>query len=270
MKLVDSHCHLDDAQFAEDRAAVIERAHTAGVEHMLAIGTGNGPPDLEAAVRLADDWPSIYATVGVHPNDAPKIDAHTYEDLEQLLEHPKVKAIGEIGLDYHWGVPKEQQLPVFIQQLAIASAGRRPVVIHTRDAWRDTLEVLRTHWAPTGLPCVMHCFTGNAQQARESLDMGFYLAFGGVTTFPKSASIREAARITPLDRLLIETDSPYLAPVPHRGQRNEPAFVAHTAKLIAEIRGLSSEQLAQETTQNFMRLFRISSPAITGPKDQLH
>jgi TatD DNase family protein len=270
VKLVDSHCHLDDAQFTEDRAAVIERAHAAGLEWMLAIGTGNGPPDLESAVHLADDWPSIYATVGVHPNDAPKVDDHTFKRLEHLLSHRKVKAIGEIGLDYHWGVPKEQQLPVFTKQLAIASAARMPIVIHTRDAWTDTLDVLRKHWAPTDLPCVMHCFTGNAQQARECLDMGFYLAFGGVITFPKSAFIREAARITPLDRLLIETDSPYLAPVPHRGKRNEPAFVAHTAALIADIRNLSSDQFADKTTQNFMQVFRIPSPAIAGSEDQLH
>jgi TatD DNase family protein len=237
---------------------------------MLAIGTGNGPPDLEAAIRLADAWPSIYATVGVHPNDAPKIDDKTFRHLERLLAHHKVKAIGEIGLDYHWGVSKEQQLPVFTQQLAIASATSMPVVIHTRDAWTDTLDVLRTEWAPRGLACVMHCFTGDAQQARECLDMGFYLAFGGVTTFPKSGSIREAARITPLDRLLIETDSPYLAPVPHRGKRNEPAFVAHTAKLIAEIHDLSLEQLADRTTRNFMQLFQIPSTEIDGPGDQLH
>ncbi len=269
MGLVDSHCHLDDAQFTDDRAAVIERARAAGVECMLAIGTGNGPPDLEAAVRLADEWPSIYATVGVHPNDAPKIDEHTFEHLEQLLLHPKVKAVGEIGLDYHWGVPKEQQVPVFTKQLAIASAARMPVVIHTRDAWKDTLDVLRKHWAPTGLPCVMHCFTGDAQQARECLEMGFFLAFGGVTTFPKSASIREAARITPLDRLLIETDSPYLAPVPYRGKRNEPAFVAHTAELIAGIHNLPSEQFAAKTAQNFRQLFRIPS-TITGTEDQLN
>jgi TatD DNase family protein len=270
VRLVDSHCHLDDAQFAQDRTGVIDRAHAAGLEYMLAIGTGNGPPDLEAAVRLADDWPSIYATVGVHPNDAPKIDNQTFKTLERLLAHHKVKAIGEIGLDYHWGVPKEKQLPVFTDQLAIASAARMPVIIHTRDAWTDTVEILRTNWIPTGLPCVMHCFTGDSQQARECLDMGFYLAFGGVTTFPKSAAIREAARITPLDRLLIETDSPYLAPVPHRGKRNEPAYVAHTARLLAEIYGLSAEELADQTRTNFMQLFRIPSSSRTEPEDQLN
>ncbi len=137
---------------------------------------------------------------------------------------PKVRALGEIGLDYHWGVPKEAQMPVFLRQLALAAKARKPIVIHTRDAWEDTLAVLRSEWAATGLPCIMHCFTGNTAQARECLDLGFTLSFGGVTTFPKAGDIREAARIVPEDRLLLETDCPYLAPVPHRGKRNEPGI----------------------------------------------
>jgi TatD DNase family protein len=257
--LVDSHCHLDDSQFESDRAAVIERARAAGVSCLLAIGTGNGPPDLAAAVRLADEYPFIYATVGVHPNDTPKIAADTFADLERLLKHPKVKAIGEIGLDYHWGTPKETQSAAFIRQLEIAAAAKMPIVIHTRDAWTDTLDVLRTHWAETGLPCLMHCFTGTAEQARECLDLGFHLAFGGVTTFPKASEIRESARITPADRLLIETDSPYLAPVPFRGKRNEPAYVAHTAKVIAGVRGVTVDELARQTTHNCARFFGIAT-----------
>lgn len=264
MNLADSHCHLDDAQFSSDREQVIGRARAAGLKYMLAIGTGEGPPDLEAAIRLADKWPSVYATVGVHPNDSPKIGRDTFSHLSRLITHPKAKAIGEIGLDYHWGVPKDAQMPVFIEQLSIASAARMPIVIHTRDAWRDTLEVLGQHWAPSGLPCVMHCFTGDVEQARECLDLGFHLAFGGVTTFPKSAAIREAARITPLDRLLLETDAPYLAPVPCRGKRNEPAFVAHTAKAIAELRGISVEELGEATTRNFERLFAITEANASG------
>ena len=257
MQLVDSHCHLDDAQFNADRETVIQRAHAAGVNYLLAIGTGEGPPDLESAVRLANSYPFIFATVGVHPNDAPKLQENTFKDLERLLRHPKVKALGEIGLDYHWGVPQATQLPVFIQQLEIAAAALVPVIIHTRDAWTDTLNVLRTHWAPTGLPCVMHCFTGNPEQARECLDLGFHLAFGGVTTFPKAAEIREAARHMPSDRLLLETDSPYLAPVPYRGKRNEPAFVVHTAETIAQVRGVTVEELAIQTTANFAKLFGL-------------
>ena len=259
MKLVDSHCHLDDAQFAGDRTAVIERARIAGIEYLLAIGTGDGPPDLSAAVRLAEEYPFIYATVGVHPNDAPKIDDHTFAHLESLLEHPKVRAIGEIGLDYHWGVPKDLQAQAFVRQLAIAKEASMPIVIHTREAWDDTLEILRSNWASTGLSCVMHCFTGDAQQARTCLDLGFYLAFGGVTTFPKSTAIREACCLTPPDRLLIETDAPYLAPVPFRGKRNEPAFAVHTAAVIADLRGITVDSLASQTTQNFERVFLLSA-----------
>ncbi len=255
MHLVDSHCHLDGGQFHPDRDAVVERARAGGVRTVLAIGTGQGPPDLKAAIRLAEAHEFIFATVGVHPNDAPKHDARTFDDLERLLEHPKVKAIGEIGLDYHWGVPREAQIPVFTRQLEIAGANRMPVVIHTRDAWQDTIDILRYRWAGNTLPCVMHCFTGTAEQARECLDLDFYLSFGGVATFPKAAEVREAARITPDNRLLLETDSPYLAPVPRRGKRNEPAFVAYTAEAIAHERDIPVEELARFTTANFERVF---------------
>lgn len=259
MQLVDSHCHLDDAQFNPDRASVIERAREAGLKYILSIGTGDGPPDLSAGIRQAEEHDFVYATVGVHPNDAPKITGDTFKHLERLLTHPKVKAIGEIGLDYHWGVPKDSQLPAFIQQLEIAAAIRMPIVIHTRDAWTDTLEVLRKHWAPKGLPGIMHCFAGDPARARECLDMGFYLAFGGVSTFPRSTDVREAARFTPNDRLLLETDAPYLAPVPFRGKRNEPSYVAHTARAVAEARREDIEQLAAFTTANFAHLFGITS-----------
>ena len=257
MKLSDSHCHLDDSQFDDDRQNVIERAREAGVDCMLAIGTGDGPPDLSAAVRLAERWPSIYATVGVHPNDSAKVENRTFENLITLLGHPKVKAVGEIGLDYYWKVAKEAQIDVFQRQLKIAAQARKPVVIHTRDAWDDTLAVLRSSWASTGLPCILHCFTGTWEQARTCLDLGFYLAFGGITTFPKSHHVREAARQTPSDRLLLETDAPYLAPLPHRGRRNEPAYIAHTAKVIADLRGLPPEELAEQTTGNFRRVLSI-------------
>jgi TatD DNase family protein len=243
VELVDSHCHLDDEQFDSDRAAVIERAREAGVKYMLAIGS-------DTAVRLADEHPFIFVAVGIHPNESA-----TFLDVERFVGHPKVKAIGEIGLDYHWGVPKETQMPVFLRQLEIASAARLPIVIHTRDAWTDTLDILRTHWK--GMPCVVHCFTGSADQARECLDLGFHLALGGVATFPKSAELRAVARIIPADRLLLETDAPYLAPAPKRGKRNEPAFVQYTARVIAEARDVPVEDLAAETTANFERLFSI-------------
>ena len=236
---------------------------------MLAIGTGAGPPDLEAAIRLADLHPSIFATVGIHPNDALKPDLNTWDHLASLLHHPKVKALGEIGLDYHWGVPKQTQTPVFIQQLEIAAHAKVPVVIHTRDAWTDTLDILRARWAPTGLPCIMHCFTGNSEAARECLDLGFHLAFGGVTTFPKSVEVREAARITPADRLLLETDAPYLAPLAHRGKRNEPSFLVHTAQVIADLRRVTIEELAAQTTATFERLIPLT-PEPSGAAYQLH
>ena len=255
MHFVDSHCHLDDRQFTPDRDAVLQRAREAGLKFILGIGTGDGPPDLAGAIRIADAHSFVFATVGVHPNDAPKLEENTFSHLHDLLAHPKVVAVGEIGLDYHWGVPKELQEPLFCRQLEIAADAGMPVIIHTRDAWEDTLAILREQWAPTKLPCVIHCFTGNVRQAEECLQLGFYLAFGGVTTFPKSGAIWEAARITPADRLLLETDAPYLAPVPHRGKRNEPAFVAHTAALMASIRHESPEQIAKETTANFQRIF---------------
>jgi TatD DNase family protein len=243
VELVDSHCHLDDAQFDADRPAIIERARAAGVKYMLAIGG-------EPAVQLAEAHPFVFASVGIHPNESA-----TVFDVERFVGHPKVKAIGEIGLDYHWGVPKETQMPVFLRQLEIAAAAHLPIVIHTRDAWTDTLDVLRAHWKD--MPCVVHCFTGSAEQARECLDLGFYLALGGVATFPKSSELRDVARIIPADRLLLETDAPYLAPAPRRGKRNEPAFVQYTAQVVADARGIPVEDLAAGTTANFERLFSI-------------
>ncbi len=199
-------------------------APEAGLKYCLSIGTGDGPPDLSVAIRQAEANDFVYATVGVHPNDAAKVKRRHIPKSQLSCSIQKVKALGEIGLDYHWDVPKDVQMPVFSQQLEIAAAAKMPIVIHTRDAWADTLEVLRAHWAPRAVPGIMHCFSGNADQARECLDMGFYLAFGGVATYPKAAEVRAAAQIVPADRLLLETDAPYLSPVPHRGKRNEPAF----------------------------------------------
>ena len=252
MKLIDSHCHLDDKQFDPDRAEVFARARESGVERMMAIGTGNGPPDLEAALRLARQHDFIYATVGVHPHDASKATPETFAALEALAAETKVLAIGEIGLDYHYDFsPRDVQRDVFIQQLKLAGMAGKPIVIHTREAWDDTLLVLREHWSGTG---IVHCFSGGAEEARQALDLGFYLSFGGVLTFPKAEVLREAARMTPEDRLLVETDAPYLAPVPKRGKRNEPAFMVETARRLAEVRGVAPERIAEATTANFERL----------------
>lgn len=252
MKLVDSHCHLDDEQYSQDREETIARARAAGVDTLMAIGTGSGPPDLEAAVRLADRHPFICATVGVHPHDAAKATEETFERLRELARHPKVRALGEIGLDYHYDFsPRNVQRTVFERQLEIAAEAGLPVVIHTREAWEDTLAVLGARWGGGG---IMHCFTGDERQAQEALDRGFHLAFGGVLTFPKADAVRQAARITPDDRLLVETDCPYLAPVPMRGKRNEPAFLVETVRRLAEVRGVTPEAIAGQTTGNFERL----------------
>jgi TatD DNase family protein len=253
VKLVDSHVHLDDRQFDPDREEVVERALAAGVERMLAIGTGSGPPDLETAVRMAERYPFMLATIGVHPHDASKAGPETFARLRELAAHPKVVAIGEIGLDYHYDLsPRDVQRSVFERQLEIAAEAGLPVVIHTREAWADTMVLLakRSGAAAGG---ILHCFTGDEAQARQALELGFHLAFGGVVTFPKAEEVRQAARITPEDRLLIETDCPYLAPVPHRGKRNEPAFVVEVARRLAELRGSTPDEIAGSTTRNFER-----------------
>ena len=252
MKLVDSHCHLDDKQFDPDRDEVIERARQAGVERMMAIGTGNGPPDLEAALRLARQHRFIYATIGVHPHDAAKATPETFAAMEALAAETKLLAIGEIGLDYHYDFsPRDVQRDVFVEQLKLAGRAGKPIVIHTREAWDDTLQALREHWSGSG---IIHCFGGGPTEARQALDLGFYLSFGGVLTFPKADAVRDAARLTPEDRLLVETDAPYLAPVPKRGKRNEPAFMVETARRLAEVRGTTPDRIAEVTTENFERL----------------
>jgi TatD DNase family protein len=248
VSLVDSHCHLDDEKFDADREQVIERALAAGVEMMMAIGTGG---ELDVAIQQAERYPYIYATIGVHPHDAAKATPDTFARLRDLAAHPKVLAIGEIGLDYHYDFsPRDVQRSVFERQLELAAEFGKPIVIHTREAWEDTMAQV------TSLPHggIMHCFTGDAVQAQEALKLDFHLSFGGVLTFPKAESLREAARIVPENRLLVETDCPYLAPVPHRGKRNEPAFVVDTAHRLAEVRGVTAETIAECTTRNFRNL----------------
>lgn len=258
MSLADSHCHLDHQQFHGDVEALLERAQAAGVEYFLTIGTADGPPVLDVAIRLAERFPNVWATVGVHPHDASKADARTFDELRALAKHPKVVAVGEIGLDYHYDFsPRAVQSEVFLEQMRIAREVSKPVIIHTREAWDDTLAAL------TG-PGVLHCFTGNADQARQAVDLGFHLGFGGVLTFPKSDAVREAARVVPEDRLLLETDCPYLAPVPFRGKRNEPAYTAHTARKLAEVRGVTEEEIARATTHNFRELFCLRGLKLNG------
>lgn len=252
--LVDSHCHLDGDRFNPDRDAVIARARAAGVEWMVAIGTGDGPPDLEAGIRLADAYPFIYATVGVHPHEAAKVTAETWPELIALTAHPKCVAVGEIGLDYHYDFsPRDVQKQIFVRQMEIAREAGKPIIIHTREAWGDTVALIRDHWPAAG-GGIFHCFSGGPAEAQQALDLGFHISFSGIVTFPKATDIQEAARLVPSDRILVETDAPYLAPIPYRGKRNEPAYVVDTAKRLAELRGVSFEALAAQTTENWRRL----------------
>jgi TatD DNase family protein len=252
VNLVDSHVHLDHEQFQQDLDALIERAHEQGIRRMLTIGTGDGPPKLDCAIRLAARYTGVSATVGVHPHEASKADAGTFDELRALLREACVLALGEIGLDYHYDFsPREAQREVFVEQLRLAREAGKPVIIHTREAWPDTVDILRREWQGPG---IMHCFTGDAQQAREALDLGFHLSFGGVLTFNNAEAVRQAAAIVPDDRLLVETDAPYLAPVPHRGKRNEPAFMVETVRKLALVRGVEVEHIAEVTTRNFERL----------------
>jgi TatD DNase family protein len=249
---VDSHCHLDDKRFAEDLEAVLDRAAAAGVTRMLSIGTGDGPPGIDCAVRVADKYAPVFASIGVHPHDASKVTPRTLDELRDLAKHPKVVAFGEIGLDYHYDFsPRDIQREVFVAQLKLAGELKLPLIVHTREAWADTIATLSEHWRGPG---IMHCFTGTADEARQALDLGLHLAFGGVITFKTADTAREAAKITPDDRLLIETDAPYLAPIPHRGKRNEPSFMVETARKLAELRGTTVERIAELTATNFETL----------------
>jgi TatD DNase family protein len=253
--IADSHCHLDDKQFDNDRDEAVQRAIDAGVTTMVAVGTGEGPPDLQSGLRLAERYAPICATAGIHPEHAPKATPADYKHLAEILRHPKCVAAGEIGLDYYWKpYDKDLQQSVFREQLRIAADARKPVVIHTRDAWDDTVAILRREWAPSGLPCIMHCFSGGPEQALEVLNLGFYVSFAGIVTYPKAADVRAAAAAVPLDRLLVETDAPYLAPVPFRGKRNEPAYVIHTAREIAKLRGEEQETVMAAASANLSRI----------------
>lgn len=261
MTLVDSHCHLDGKEFAGDREAVLERARAAGVTRMLAIGSGDGPPDLEAGIRLAEQYPDMFvASIGVHPHSVGAATAETLPRLKELAGHKKVVGWGEIGLDYHYDfAPKELQQRLFIEQMQAAGEAGLPIIIHTREAWDDTFSLIEAHWVGFGLPGVMHCFSGGPAEAERSMGLGFYLSFSGIVTYPKAIEVQAACEQARLDRILVETDAPYLAPVPHRGKRNEPGYVVRTAEKVAELRQISLDEVASVTTENFNRLFPRAS-----------
>jgi TatD DNase family protein len=265
---IDSHCHLDGPRFDSDREQVIARAREAGVTNMLAIGTGDGPGTLECAIKTAEQHDFIYATVGIHPHEAQLAKDSDFAQLEQLAQNPKVVAWGEIGLDYYYDhSPRDIQQRVFIHQMELARSAKLPIIIHCRpsdnsgntgdNAWEDCLSLIDQHWKPTGLGGILHCFTSTWPHAKRALDMGFLISFAGNVTFPKAQQIRDSATHVPLNRMLIETDSPFLAPVPHRGKRNEPAYVIEVARQVAILKALTPEEIGDQTSENFVRFFSL-------------
>jgi TatD DNase family protein len=265
---IDSHAHLEGEKFDADREAVISRAREAGLSAILAIGNGETPEALGCAARLAEQYDFIYATTGIHPHEAQLATDAAYAEMERLSRHDKVIAWGEIGLDYFYEhSPKEIQKRVFLRQMELARAAKLPIVIHCRpsedsdDAWIDCLALLREHWLSSGLGGIMHCFTSTWENAKASLDMGFLISFAGNITFPKAQPIRDAAVRIPLDQVLIETDCPFLAPVPYRGKRNEPAFVTETARQLGTLHGISPKEVGARTSDNFRRFFSLHEKA---------
>lgn len=269
--LVDSHAHLDSSRYEEDREAMLRRAWAAGVGTVLSIGIGDGPATMHGALELSRKYakhteiPRILATAGIHPHEASLADEAAYARLDQLLQEPEVIACGEIGLDYYYDhSPRDEQRRVFARQMEISAARKRPIIIHCRpsdgttNAWDDTLDMLGEQWARTSLGGVLHCFTGEWNHASRALDYGFLLSFAGNVTFPKAQSIREAAQKVPLGSMLVETDAPFLAPVPHRGKRNEPAWVNEVAAKVAELRETEIVAIASGTTENFNRFFGLT------------
>jgi TatD DNase family protein len=255
--LIDTHTHLDDVRYNDDREAVIARAQEAGVGACLTIGCDLATS--HAAVQLADRHPFVYASIGVHPHEVKHIGDSWYGEFRRLARSKKVVAYGEIGLDYHYNhsSPKDQR-ERFREQIQLARELTLPVIIHTREAQEDTITILREEKA-SAVGGVFHCFSGDGRLAKDALELGFYLSFSGILTFQNAAMLREIAKTIPLDRLLIETDCPYLTPAPHRGKRNEPAYVTQVAKQLAAIHpGLSLEDIGRRTTENAKRLFKIA------------
>ncbi len=254
--LIDSHCHLDAKRFNDDRAATLARAREAGVERMVTIGC-----DVANSVRalgLAATHPDIFATAGVHPHEAAEAQEGFVDELRALAAHDKCVAIGECGLDYYYDhSPREVQQRVFAAQIGLAQELGLPLVIHVRDAWDDCLRLLKegTDAGSERSPGVIHCFSGTLAQAEASLELGFFISIPGIVTFSNPGELPEVVRRVPLDRLLVETDSPYLAPKPYRGKRNEPAYVAHVAACVAQLRGESVASIIEATGDNARRLF---------------
>jgi TatD DNase family protein len=263
---IDSHCHIDGEQFAADRDEVVQRANDAGVVAMLNVGTGDPrTDDFRRAVAVAEKYDNVYASVGVHPHDAKLYDDGAEAHLIDLVKSSeKVIAWGEIGLDFYYDhSPRDVQIEIFRRQIHTARELELPVIIHSRDADNETVEILTEDYGSGDAdrnvrgPGIMHCFGGTAKMAEDLMKIGFLISFAGNVTFKKAENLREAARVVPLDKLLVETDCPFLTPVPFRGKRNEPSFVVHTAKFLADLYGIEFDKLAHQTTQNFLDFFRL-------------
>ena len=258
--MIDSHCHLADETFSAELEGVISRAREAGLERALVILEAGNEQEATQARRVEELWPDVRTAVGIHPHAAHEYGTNTERVVstvrDQIARTPLSRAIGEIGLDYHYDYsPRDVQQTVFRAQVRLARELKLPVVIHTREADEDTMTVLRDE-GKGELNGVLHCFSGTADLARAGLDLGFYLSFAGMLTFNNAGALRETARLVPLDRLMTETDSPFLAPVPHRGKRNEPAFVSHVVAALAQLHAIDVREMDQHTTANFHRLFR--------------
>jgi TatD DNase family protein len=255
--IIDSHCHLDFDAYGEDRPAVIERARAAGIIRMVCIGSGRDIASARSAVALAGQEPDILATVGIHPHDVAKMGEADWAELGTLARAPRVVGVGETGLDYFYDhSPRDLQQIAFRRFLRLCHDSDQPVVCHIRDAHADAAAILREEGVPKR-GGVIHCFTGNTQDAAVYLDLGLYLSFSGIVTFKTAGEIRAAAALAPLDRILVETDAPYLAPIPHRGKRNEPAFIVQTLNEVARTKEVDVATVATATTQNARTLFRL-------------
>jgi TatD DNase family protein len=261
MNFIDSHCHIDGEAFDGDRDEVVENAKRAGVKAMLVVGTGN-PHDGEVAkaVETAERYENVFASVGVHPHDAKLYDDKAEATLVSLVKSSnKIIAWGEIGLDFYYDhSPRDIQREVFKRQIQTAKSLNLPIIIHSRDADDETVEILRAECDYPDFKGIMHCFGGTAEMAQALMDIGFLISFAGNVTFKKAENLRDAARVVPLEKLLIETDCPFLTPIPFRGKRNEPAYVVETAKFLADFYGVDVATLANQTTRNFLDLFNLS------------
>ena len=259
MPLVDSHCHIAGPEFVDDLDDVIARATAAGLIHALVILAADDPPEIEQASAVASRWTGARFSIGVHPHAAGKFaakpEAAAGAVAAAIDAQPLTRGLGEIGLDYHYDFsPRDVQQEVFRSQIAVARDRRLPIVVHTRAADSDTFRILADEQA-SDVPVVLHCFTGDRDMARRALDAGYYLSLAGIVTFHRALELHEVARLVPIDRVLIETDSPFLAPVPYRGKRNEPAHVARVAEVVAELKGTTRDEVAEATTANFVRIF---------------